>query len=258
MRKKSFCGSSNVNNINNMFNNLLSNNKNNIISTNYLINSNDDSKLIDVKSNNNLKNKDKEDESDDIVNNYINKKSIYELLSSLNNKYKGDVINGEVFKNTPNRFVKAFDEMTNGYSIDVNKLINSALFDISSNYSEIVLVENINFSSLCEHHLLPFFGKVSIGYIPNKKLLGLSKFARLVEAFSKRLSLQERLCKQIADGLQNNLNAVGVAVYIEALHNCISLRGVKSIDVCTKTTYYTGIFKLDTNKKLEFLNMLKK
>jgi GTP cyclohydrolase I len=169
------------------------------------------------------------------------------------NQYLDD----EVKENTPNRFIKAFDELTKGYSMDVEAIIGKALFDIDSSYSEMIVVDKIDFNSLCQHHLLPFVGKCSIGYIPDKKILGLSKFARVVEAFSLRLSLQEKLTLQIAEALQNSLKAKGVIVYIESTHSCMCLRGVKSKCAITKTVYTTGCFKDVSEYKSDFFRMVK-
>ena len=174
------------------------------------------------------------------------------ILEPINN-----YLDEEVKENTPNRFIKAFDEMTRGYAMDIDAIIGKALFDIDSSYSEMIVVDKINFNSLCQHHLLPFVGQCSIGYIPDRKILGLSKFARVVEAFSLRLSLQEKLTLQIADALQENLKAKGVIVYIESTHSCMCLRGVKSKGSVTKTVYTTGCFKEVPEFKNDFFRMIK-
>mmetsp|Transcript_35641 Transcript_35641/g.37034 ORF Transcript_35641/g.37034 Transcript_35641/m.37034 type:complete len:216 (-) Transcript_35641:74-721(-) len=165
---------------------------------------------------------------------------------------KGEcLLNNEVLENTPKRFLKAFYELTSGYFTDVKEMITSAIFD-AEGYDDIVIVDDISFNSLCEHHLLPFTGKVTIGYLPDSKILGLSKFARLVEAFSKRLSLQERLTKEIACALDSNLLPKGVVVQIVAEHTCMGIRGVKCPGSKTKTIFTTGVFKTDESMLKRF------
>lgn len=178
---------------------------------------------------------------------------IEQLLTNLNQKYKLD---DEVLQNTPNRFIKAFDELTCGYGIDTVDLIKSALFEAPPNYNELIILDKIEYNSLCQHHLLPFNGTCSIGYIPNTQILGLSKFARLVNAYSNRLTLQERLTMEVATSLQSNLNPKGVIVYIEGRHSCMCSRGVKSKNSITKTIYTTGEFIDNESKKKEFLMMI--
>ena len=175
--------------------------------------------------------------------------NIKNILMSISDIEGNTCLNNEVLENTPKRFIKAFTELTSGYHINVKELILSAVFD-SEGYDDIVLVDDIHFNSLCEHHLLPFNGEVSIGYIPSGKILGLSKFARLVEAYSKRLSLQERLTKEIALALDTYLQPKGVVVMITSSHSCMSIRGVKSLGSKTKTVFTTGEFK----SKQESLN----
>jgi GTP cyclohydrolase I len=182
--------------------------------------------------------------------------SIKHLLLDLNEKY-ADSVNEEVLENTPKRYMKAFEEMTKGYQINIKELIESALFDCEKETDDLVIIDNIAFSSLCEHHLLPFSGKCSIGYIPNHKLLGLSKFARLVEAFSQRLSLQERLTSQIAESLNTYLCPKGVAIYIESTHTCMCARGIKSRQSITKSVYTLGRLREDSNKLREFMMLIK-
>ena len=177
------------------------------------------------------------------------------FLSNLDEKYS---IDKEVLENTPRRFVKAFDGMTRGYALNVDSIINSALFEVPEEYSELIVVDKINFNALCQHHLLPFSGQASIGYLPNKHILGLSKFARVVEAYSCRLTLQERLTQEIAMSLQKNLQPKGVIVYIESTHSCMCIRGVKSKDAMTKTLFTTGVFKGNSTDKAEYLKMIQK
>lgn len=164
------------------------------------------------------------------------------------------LLNNEVLENTPKRFSKAFAELTSGYYINIKDLLLSAVFD-SEGYDDIIIVDDIDFNSLCEHHLLPFTGVVSIGYIPNKSILGLSKFARLVEAYSRRLSLQERLTKEICDALDLHLKPRGVIVQIVSEHSCMSIRGVKSKNAKTKTLYSTGEFKTNNNTLNKYFSL---
>ena len=143
---------------------------------------------------------------------------------------------------------------TEGYTVDPVKAVNGALFDV--NYDEMVLVRDIDFYSLCEHHMLPFFGKCHVAYLPKGKIIGLSKVPRLIDAFSKRLQVQERLTTQIAQCLQDILKPAGVAVVIEALHLCMSMRGVGKQNSFTTTSSMLGCFKEDARTRGEFLSLL--
>lgn len=180
--------------------------------------------------------------------------NIKAILMSVSDTNGNTLLNDEVLENTPKRFVKAFAELTSGYYINIKELILSAVFD-SEGYNDIVLVDDIHFNSLCEHHLLPFNGEVSIAYIPNGKILGLSKFARLVDAYSKRLSLQERLTKEIATALDTYLDPKGVVVMITSAHSCMSIRGAKSLGSKTKTIYTTGEFKNSNDSLNRFFSL---
>ena len=154
---------------------------------------------------------------------------------------------------TPNRFLRSFQYLTNGYEKDVAKILQSALFDVD--FQDMVIVRNIEFYSLCEHHLLPFYGKVHVGYIPSKKVVGLSKIPRLVDAFARRLQVQERLTRQIAETIQDVLRPEGVGVVIEAFHFCMMMRGVEKRESFTTTSCMQGVFqKLETRQ--EFLNLV--
>ncbi len=155
---------------------------------------------------------------------------------------------------TPDRVARSLHELTSGYDTDVDKLINSALFDVP--YSEMVLVRDIDFYSLCEHHLLPFFGKCSVAYIPNGKVIGLSKIPRLVEAFSRRLQVQERLTSQIADIIFDKVKPLGVAVVMEARHLCMEMRGAQSTNAPTVTSAMLGNFRSDARTREEFLGFV--
>jgi len=155
---------------------------------------------------------------------------------------------------TPQRVAKSLRELTSGYQLDVDKLINDALFEVP--YSEMVLVRDIDFYSLCEHHLLPFFGKCHVAYIPNGKVVGLSKIPRLVEAFSRRLQVQERLTSQIAEIILNKINPLGVGVVMEARHLCMEMRGAQSKNAPTITSAMLGNFRSDARTREEFLGFI--
>ena len=155
---------------------------------------------------------------------------------------------------TPERLAKAMQFLTHGYDINPSEILESAMF--SENYSQMVLVKEIEFYSLCEHHLLPFFGKAHIAYIPDGKIVGLSKVPRVVDAISRRLQVQERLTNEIRDCIQNTLKPKGVAVVIEARHLCMQMRGVEKQNSMTTTSAFSGAF-LDSEKtRLEFMNLI--
>lgn len=165
----------------------------------------------------------------------------------------GEDSNREGLKNTPLRVAKALQFCTQGYNVDPKKIIEGALFN--EEYSQMVLVKDIELYSLCEHHLLPFFGKAHVAYIPNGKITGLSKIARVVDAFSRRLQVQERLTMQIRDCIQETLNPLGVAVVIEAQHLCMMMRGVQKQNSVTTTSAFTGAFLSSTTRD-EFLRLI--
>jgi GTP cyclohydrolase I len=156
---------------------------------------------------------------------------------------------------TPERVAKAMRFMTRGYHQDIDQLLNGALFPIE--YDEMVIVKDIDFFSLCEHHLLPFFGKCHVGYLPNKKVVGLSKIPRVVDVFSRRLQVQERLTTQIADTLQQKLNAHGVAVVMEARHLCMMMRGVEKQNTIAVSSSMLGAFRTQQQTREEFLNLIR-
>ncbi|MEA3335113.1 MAG: GTP cyclohydrolase I FolE [Chloroflexota bacterium] len=153
---------------------------------------------------------------------------------------------------TPHRVAKSFAELTSGYNVDPNLLINDAIFDVE--YNEMVIVRDIDFFSLCEHHMLPFLGQVHVAYIPNGKVIGLSKIPRIVEMFARRLQVQERLTQQIAEFLQQALHAEGVAVVVEGQHMCAAMRGVKKANTRMTTSAMLGSFKHDRQLRNEFLD----
>jgi GTP cyclohydrolase I len=162
----------------------------------------------------------------------------------------------EGLQNTPTRFTKALEELTSGYRVDVDKLINSALFH--EPYSEMVVVKDVNLYSLCEHHLLPFFGVCHVAYIPDGKIIGLSKIPKVIKAFSRRLQVQERLTNQIAEILHQKLNPLGVAVVVEARHLCMEMRGAESLNSPTITSAMIGLFRSDARTRDEFLSFIRK
>ncbi|MET0514965.1 MAG: GTP cyclohydrolase I FolE [Nitrospiraceae bacterium] len=156
---------------------------------------------------------------------------------------------------TPERVAKALRFMTQGYRQDIDQLLNGAMFPIE--YDEMVIVKDIDFFSLCEHHLLPFFGKCHVGYLPNKKVVGLSKIPRVVDAFSRRLQVQERLTTQIAETLKKKLNAHGVAVVMEARHLCMMMRGVEKQNTIAVSSSMLGAFRTQQQTREEFLKLIR-
>ena len=155
---------------------------------------------------------------------------------------------------TPERVAKAMSFVTKGYSQDPIEIINSATF--TEEYQQMVLVKDIELFSMCEHHMMPFVGKAHVAYIPNGKITGLSKIARVVECFARRLQVQERLTVQIRDCIQEALNPLGVAVVIEASHMCMQMRGVEKLGSSTTTSAFTGVFLKDTRTREEFLTLI--
>ena len=152
---------------------------------------------------------------------------------------------------TPDRVARMYNELTEGYHVDPEKLINEAVFEVD--YSEMVVVKDIDFFSLCEHHMLPFFGKAHIAYIPNGRVVGLSKIPRIVEMFARRLQVQERMTQQIADFICEVLQPLGVAVVVEGAHMCSMMRGVKKANASMVTSALVGVFKDDSRTRSEFM-----
>jgi GTP cyclohydrolase I len=157
----------------------------------------------------------------------------------------------EGLRNTPDRVSRMYAELLSGYNVDPEKIINGALFQI--NYDEMVLVRDIEFYSLCEHHMLPFLGRAHVAYLPKGKVIGLSKIPRIVEMYARRLQVQERMTRQIADLLQETLDPYGVAVVVEAMHLCSMMRGVKKHDARMTTSAMHGAFRANLATRQEFL-----
>jgi GTP cyclohydrolase I len=155
---------------------------------------------------------------------------------------------------TPKRVAKAYEFLTRGYQQDIADVMNKAIFN--EKYNEMVLVKNIDFYSLCEHHLLPFYGKVHVAYIPNGKIVGLSKIPRIVEVFARRLQVQERMTQQIADTIEKYLQPNGVAVVSEAFHMCMMMRGVEKQNSSATASAMHGVFQEDARTRMEFLDLI--
>ena len=158
--------------------------------------------------------------------------------------------------NTPKRVEKSLRFLTSGYQADVDEVLNNALFTVD--YNEMVIVKNIDFYSLCEHHLLPFFGKCHVAYIPQGRVLGLSKIPRLVEIFARRLQVQERLTNQVAETLREKIDPLGVGVVMEASHLCMSMRGVEKQNSVAVTSAMLGVFQHDARTRMEFLDLIRR
>ena len=176
-------------------------------------------------------------------------KFIVDLLHEL-----GEDPKREGLLNTPKRVAKAYEFLTTGYKVNIKKLLNDAIFN--EKYDEMVLVKNIDFYSLCEHHMLPFYGRVHVAYIPDGKIVGLSKIPRIVDMFSRRLQVQERMTQQIADTIDEFLQPKGVAVVSEAFHMCMMMRGVEKQNSSATTSAVHGVFKDDARTRTEFLELI--
>ncbi len=190
----------------------------------------------------------------------MNHKYNDELTEKIAGVYK-DIISGlgenperEGLQKTPERVAKAMQYLTHGYDLDPKKILESALFH--EEYSEMVIVKDIEVYSLCEHHMLPFFGKAHIAYIPDGTIVGLSKIPRVVDAFSRRLQVQERLTIEIRDCIQETLKPKGVAVVIECAHMCMQMRGVQKQNSVTTSSAFTGLFLTNDSTRKEFINLI--
>lgn len=169
-------------------------------------------------------------------------------------KYIGEDVNREGLLETPKRIRKAYDEVFSGYKQNPKDLMKTFK---DGSCKEMVILKNCEFYSMCEHHMFPFFGHISIGYIPNGKVIGISKLARLVDCYAKRMQIQERLTSQIADTIMNELGALGVMVVCEGVHFCMRSRGVKKQDASMVTSAVRGIFAEDSKARQEFLSLVK-
>jgi GTP cyclohydrolase I len=156
---------------------------------------------------------------------------------------------------TPLRVAKAMKFLTSGYAADIDQVLNNALFSVD--YSEMVIVRDIDFYSMCEHHLLPFFGKCHIAYLPHKKVIGLSKIPRLVDVFARRLQIQERMTNQIAETIKEKIDPLGVAVVVEGTHLCMSMRGVEKQNSFAVTSAMLGGFRDNARTRMEFLELIR-
>jgi GTP cyclohydrolase IA len=174
---------------------------------------------------------------------------VYELLLNL-----GEDASREGLKRTPERVARMYQELLAGYQTDLNSLVNEAIFE--TNYQDMVLVREVEFFSMCEHHMLPFFGRVHVGYIPDGKIIGLSKIPRLVEMFARRLQVQERMTQQIAETLQDILHPKGIAIVVEGAHLCAMMRGVKKGEARMVTSAMLGTFRSDDGLRQDFFSQL--
>ncbi len=175
-------------------------------------------------------------------------KIIKDLLIAL-----GEDPNREGLLATPKRVKKSFEFLTKGYKEDIDKVINNAIYKAEND--DMIIIKNIEFYSLCEHHLLPFYGKCHIGYIPDKKIIGVSKLARIVEVFARRLQIQERLSRQITETIKKSLNAQGVGIVMEAQHMCMTMRGISKQHSKMVTSAMLGCFRKSTTR-MEFLSLI--
>lgn len=183
-----------------------------------------------------------------------------EITETLSKNYKvvleqiGEDANREGLIKTPERMAKAMQYLTHGYDLEPDDIVSQAIFH--EEYSEMVIVKDIEVYSMCEHHMLPFFGKAHVAYIPDGKIVGLSKIPRVVDAYSRRLQVQERLTLEIRDCIQRTLNPLGVAVVIEASHMCMQMRGVQKQNSVTTSSAFTGLFMTNDSTRKEFINLI--
>jgi GTP cyclohydrolase IA len=184
----------------------------------------------------------------------LNSEKVQKLVNELLIEV-GEDTKREGLVKTPKRVAKAYEFLLSGYNKNINEVLNDAIYDVK--YDEMVLVKDIDFYSLCEHHMLPFYGKVHIAYIPDGKVLGLSKIPRIVEVFARRLQVQERMTRQIADTIDEYLKPQGVAVVCEAKHMCMMMRGVEKQNSSATTSSVHGTFKEDARTRAEFMNLIR-
>ena len=187
----------------------------------------------------------------------IYKKEVTEALSESFSRvidFLGENKEREGLKKTPERVAKAMQYLTHGYDLDPDSIVNQAIFN--EEYSEMVIVKDIEVYSLCEHHMLPFFGKAHVAYIPDRKIVGLSKIPRVVDAYSRRLQVQERLTIEIRDCIQRTLSPKGVAVVLEASHMCMQMRGVQKQNSVTTSSAFTGLFLKNDSTRKEFIHLV--
>ena len=183
------------------------------------------------------------------------------LIESLTENYKtiivnlGEDVNREGLQKTPERVAKAMQFLTHGYDLNPLEILKSALF--TEDHQQMIVVKDIEVYSMCEHHMLPFFGKAHVAYIPNGKIVGLSKIPRIVDAFARRMQVQERLTDEIKNCIHEALNPMGVAVVIEAQHMCMQMRGIQKQNSFTTTSSFTGAFEKDKTRK-EFISLISK
>ena len=210
--------------------------------------------MPDKKKNNRIT----EDDDNNVISVNYNSDSLKKLEESVTSILTeiGEDPKREGLLRTPNRVAKAYKFLTKGYDEDVEKLLNNAIFN--EHYDEMVIVKNIDFYSLCEHHMLPFFGKCHIAYIPKGKIVGLSKLPRLVEMYSRRLQVQERMTREIGDMINKILEPKGVAVVTEASHLCMMMRGVEKQNSIATASCMLGRFKSDEKTRAEFLKLIGK
>ena len=171
-------------------------------------------------------------------------------------EYIGEDINREGLRDTPKRVIKSYNELFAGYNVEIGEVLNKRFYDVSD-YNDVVLLKSISFTSLCEHHMLPFYGMVDIAYVPNNTVIGISKLSRLVDIFAKRLQIQERMTANIANALQEHLKPQGVAVRVAATHSCMTTRGTLKEGSVMESSHFTGVYDSDPEKRKEFWNMLK-
>jgi len=183
----------------------------------------------------------------------VNQEKVKDLVKTLLTEI-GEDTKREGLLSTPARVAKAYSFLTKGYQQDIGEVLNKAIFN--ERYDEMVLVKNIDFYSMCEHHMLPFYGKVHVAYIPNGKIVGLSKIPRIVEVYSRRLQVQERMTQQIADTIEKYLQPNGVAVVSEAFHMCMMMRGVEKQNSSATTSAMHGVFQDDARTRMEFLDLI--